>query len=122
MTTYRVYPVQGTALASLVVLDPQPRSPGVQATSVTYGPNGTVTQQGLYVPLIWDVLKDATQVDAILADFGLHTATSRGVTIYARDQRYVWKRYSGVAILPNANWDRYRPRNIEIIVRNLEQL
>jgi len=76
----------------------------------------------LYLELIWDVLEDATSVTAVLTPFGLHNATSREVTVYARDDLYAWKRYNGRAVRPPANWSQYFPRGVVVLVTNLEEL
>lgn len=122
MSTYRAKTTHNVALNDLTVLNPQPRSRGVQVTRRDFMNDGSVVEQGLYVELIWDVLENATAVGTILGVFGLSGTTSANVTVYARDQRYQWRRYNGRAVLPDANWDNYFPRNVVILVRDLKPL
>lgn len=48
------------------------------------------------------------------------------MTIYARNQRYAWVRFNGLAILPevgrDVTWTNYFARGISIIVRDLVAL
>jgi hypothetical protein len=126
MSTYRVKVGHGEALVDLVVLSPQPASIGVQSTRRTHAASGLVYDEALFVRLEWNVLNDATGYQAILTAFGLASASQANVTIYARNQRYAFARYNGVAVLPevgrDVTWDRSFPRGIAVIVKNLEAL
>lgn len=122
MTTYRAKVNHNVALVSLTTLDPQPRSEGVKPTRRDYANDGTVIDQGLYVELVWDILDDATAYTTILGVFGLTSAKSADVTIYARNDQYAWTRYNGKAIRPEPSWNQFFPRNVVILVRDLVAL
>ena len=121
---YRVKTGHDQSLESLVNISPQPRSGGVRYTRRTYGGDGTVYTVGAYVELEFDLLGSATQYQALLKQFGLDESLTAAVTLYARDDTFAWKRYNGLAIRPetgrDVTWDRYFPRRITILVRNLE--
>ena len=119
---YRAKVGANVALASLTKMAPQPTSPGVMATRrVTFG-DGSVLDQGLYVEWVYNVVEDAAQLLAILTPLGLHTAKSAAVTIYTRDDLYAYRRFNGVALRPPPSWENYYPRNVTILIRNLEVL
>ena len=126
MSTYRVKVGHGEALVDLVVLDPQPHTTGVQATRRTHAASGLVYDEGLYCRFEYDYTDSPTTYLALLTAFGLASASQANVTIYARNQRYAWQRYSGLAILPetgrDVTWTNYFARGISIIVKNLEAL
>ena len=116
---YRATPGRDVALTFLVVMDPQPTSPGVKATRrINFG-DGTILEQGLYVEWNYNIVEDATQLSQILTPLGLMSAASAEVTIYTRNQLYQYRRYNGTAIRPEANWDNFFARNITIMIRNL---
>lgn len=120
MTTYRVAEGSNIALVSLTVLSPQPRSEGVRATRRDFIADGSIVEQGLYVELVYDVLNDVTEYQAVLAFFGLDTADSAAVTIYARNALFNFVRYNGRAVRPEPSWQQFFPRNVVILVKNLQ--
>ena len=120
MSTYRVSTGHDVALGSLTVLSPQPSSAGLQYAAEEYGADGTVNRQGAYVELRYELLADKSEYQTILTNFGLLNAASAAVTVYVRDENYDWARMNGTAIKPPANWERFFPRSITILVRNLE--
>lgn len=124
MSTYRVATGHDVALESLSDIDPQPSSPGIEYTGTSEAASGAVSKQGPFVRLKFSVLEDATMYDSILTQFGLDAADYANVTVYVRDERWQWVRKNGRALLPligsEATWEQYFPRNITIIVRNLE--
>jgi len=119
MSNYRVALGHNVALASLALMAPQPASPGVQFTRRVFFGDGSALDQGLYVEWIYNVVEDAAQLSSILTPLGLMTASSAAVTINTRNQLFVYKRYNGMAIRPEANWENYFDRNVTIIIRNL---
>lgn len=119
MSTYRVATGHGVSLGSLTVLSPQPRSAGLQYVRRTVMPNGSLVAEGAYVELLWNTIRNASMYQTLLTAFGLHSAMSANVTVYIRDDLFVWTRYNGRAIRPVASWDNYFPRNVVIVVRNL---
>lgn len=110
-------------LGSLTVLDPQPRSIGVQPTRRTYSASGQVFDEALYVELLWDYLDDPTAYQAMLTSFGVNSAKFANVTVYVRDATYNFVRYNGVAVQPETGrhviWRDYFPRQITMIVKDL---
>lgn len=120
--TYRAKVDHDVALVSLTTLDPQPRSSGVMSSRDDFVGDGSVVEHGLYVELEWDVLESSTEYQTILTVFGLLSARSADVTIYARDAVYNWKRFNGKAIRPQPSWNQYFARNVVILVRDLEVL
>lgn len=119
---YRVGLGPNVPLASLVKLKPQPRSTGTQYASEDYSGNGIVIRQGLYIELIYDLLPNKTVYQAVLTDFGLESDTQSTITLYARDEIFDSVRFVGVAIRPMVSWERFYPRDITILVRQLEVL
>jgi len=119
MSDYRVALGHDVALASLALMKPQPTSPGVHVTRRFFMGDGSVLDQGLYVEWIYSVVENAAELSTILTPMGLMTASSAAVTINTRNQLYAYRRYNGIAIRPEANWENYFARNITIVIRNL---
>ena len=121
---YRVADGFDVALVSLTVLNPQPKSNGVQFTSRSFAADGTPTNQGPFIELVWTALSNANY-DTIMTAFGLTSAYHNDVTIYARDENWDYSRFNGKAIKPNIgedrDWDIF-PRDMRILIRNLEAL
>jgi hypothetical protein len=122
MSDYRVALGHDVALASLVLMNPQPSSPGVQITRRLYFGDGSVLNQGIFVEWIYNVVESAAQLSAILSPMGLVAASFADVTINTRDQLYGYRRYNGRAIRPEASWENYFARNVTIIIRDLVAL
>jgi hypothetical protein len=121
MSVYRAAIDFDKPLANLVNLSPQPRSTGVQPTRRTFTGN-SILDEGLYCELIWDGgIDDATQYRGILGYFGLHNATYRPVTIYARNDLFEWIRYNGIAVRPEPVWEAYFPR-LTVLIRDLQEI
>lgn len=122
MSDYRVKDGSDIALESLTVLVPQPKSQGIQYTKQTFGGDGTPCNQGPYVELIWTAISNA-EYDTIMTAFVLTSADHNDVTVYVRDENWNYIRKNGKAIKPNIGQERewdYFPRNMVILVRNLE--
>jgi hypothetical protein len=109
----------------LTVLSPQPRSKGIQYTRQTVSADGTVTNEGPYVELIWDVVATAAVFKTLLTNFGLASAYSAAVTVYVRDDDFDNVRKNGTAVRPvpgnGVDWS-YFPRSVTILVRDLEDV
>ena len=122
MTTYRVADGHDVVLGSLTVLDPQPRTDGIQSTRRTFSGNGTPNDEGQFVVFDYSVVPSASDYQSILSDFGIQSATSNDVTVYVRDETFAWVRKNGKAIRPqprvDVRWDFF-PRNVQILVRDL---
>lgn len=124
MSTYRVADTHDVALDSLTVVDPQPRSTGIQTTRRTFAADGTVQDDGRYVVLEFTALASDTEYQTLLSTFGIQTATSNKVTVYVRDETFDWARMNGTAIRPepgqDVKWKDYFPRDVSILIRDLE--
>jgi hypothetical protein len=76
------------------------------------------------VELVWNTLGTKAQYQTILTAFGLLSADSNDVTVYVRNDVYDFVRMNGKAIKPKpgagVQWQRPFPRNITILVRDLE--
>jgi hypothetical protein len=124
MSTYRVADGFNVALGSLAVLSPQPASPGIEYTRQDFAADGTPINEGPFVELVWNTLGTKAQYQTILTAFGLLSADSNDVTVYVRNDVYDFVRMNGKAIKPNpgagVQWQRPFPRNITILVRDLE--
>ena len=127
MTSYRVKPGTTVALASLVVLDPQPDpGSGIRVTRRTYGGDNTVVDQGRYFEFKWSVYDTAASYLTLLGLFGLSASIDSAlVTVYIRNEAYTWSHVNGTAIRPipgkTVKWGdkQSRPLDISILVKNL---
>lgn len=121
--TYKVADGHDVAAESLTAISPQPRSEGIRATRRVYCPDGTVRDDGLYVELLWSVLDDATDYQALLDQFGVKTARTNEVTVMVRDDTFAWVRMNGTAVRPQAGgevrWSDFFPRSITILIKDL---
>lgn len=123
MSTYRVKDGWNEALEDLVVISPQPTSEGIKPTRRTYAANGAVYDEGLYVELQFNVLNNASAYQSLLNQFGIQSSTTNEVTVYVRDATFAWVRMNGLAVRPemgrDVRWNRFFPRDITILVRDL---
>lgn len=121
--TYMVADGHDIAEESLEVITPQPRSEGIKATRRVFLPDGTVRDDGLYVELLWSVMDDATDYQALLDQFGVNTARSNEVTVMVRDDTFAWVRMNGTAVRPQpggeVRWSDFFPRSITILIKDL---
>ena len=125
MTNYLAYPSYDTALVDLDTLTPQPASKGVRYTRSTTAADGSLNQEGPYTILEWNILQDETEYQSVLDQLGVLNSTTSPVTIYCRSDVHTFTRYNGLAVRPEMAKDadyQYFPRNVNILVRNLEQL
>lgn len=122
---YKVAIGHDVALMSLTDIDPQPRSAGVRPTRRSYAASGLVYDEGLYVELEWSVVGNATEYQALLAQFDLDDLVSANVTIYCRNDLFAFQRYNGRCIRPepgrSVDWNVF-PRGIKIVVKDLVAL
>lgn len=123
MSDYRAATGSGVALGSLTVLDPQPRSIGLQYTRVTTASGGAVIKEGPYIELIWSVFESASEYQSILTVFGLNSAQYATVTIYALNELLSLTRFNGVAVRPTLGQQgaqtNYFLRDVTILVKDL---
>lgn len=124
MTTYLVADGHDVPEGSMTALDPQPRSRGIQYTRQTFAADGTPVNEGPFVELVYNVVGSKSQYQSILTDFGLLAADSNAVTVKVRDEEFDFVRKNGLAIKPlpgtGVDWSNYFPRNVVILVRDLE--
>jgi hypothetical protein len=98
----------------------QPSSEGLKATRRDISGDGlNVYDKGLYVELVWPILRDKADVQALFTLCGINAAKANWVTVYCRDDLYNYQRYNGTAVRPPVSWTQYRPRNITILIRDL---
>ena len=119
MSDYRAKLGHGIALGSLTVLNPQPRSAGVQAMERLFSLNGEMTEYGLFIELVWDFLESPAQAQALYLLFGFYGSASPLVTIHVPSFDYSYERYNGRAIRPQPTHTNFFPRNVAILVRDL---
>ena len=127
MTDYRVADGWNVAVGSLTVLNPQPMSTGMQPSRRTYAVSGAVAEEAPFIELEWSMVETPTQYIAILTYFGLQglpPTYTNDVTIYLRNDLFSYQRYNGTAVRPeigrDAKWSDYFPRDVKILVKNLE--
>lgn len=124
MTNYLVGIGTDLVTGSLNIIAPQPKTKGLEYKRWVVAMDGTEYATGPFIRMEWDLLQGATEYLALLTSFGVHVGISSSVSIYARNDTFVWKYYNGVAMRPRINqeatWIRYFPRRITILVKNLE--
>lgn len=124
--TYMVGDGHDVAQVDLDVINPQPRSTGIQFTRWSVSPAGTVSKQGKYIIFEFTALEDAEMYQDVLEQFGVLDEEENDVTVYVRDDTWTWVRQNGTAIRPemgrDARWDDYFPRRIGVLVRDLEDV
>jgi hypothetical protein len=124
MSDYRIADGFDVANGSMTVLNPQPSSVGLRFTRTTYAADGTPIHEGPYIEAVWNVLGSKTQYQSILTAFGLLSADYNDVTFKGRNEVFDYVRYNGRAIKPvpeeGVEWRRPFPRNITILIRDLE--
>ncbi len=127
MSTYRVATGSDVILGSLTVLAPQPSGEAViQTTRRTYAADGSVYDAARYVELEWTAFTDGADYITLLALFGLSASVAdAAVTVYIRDETFVWVRMNGTAVRPEPNreikWGEVqsRPLGINILIKGL---
>lgn len=121
---YKVKTGHDQALVDLV--DVKARSTGIQYTRRSYAADGSVYQVGPYVELEIDLVGGAAAYQALLGQFGLDSSLAADVTVLIRDDTFVAGRYNGRAVRPEMGkevvWDRFYPRRITILVKNLDAI
>lgn len=120
MSQYRVIVGHGLVYADTELIVPQPSSVGVQVTERSFGADGTVHDRGAFIELQWTLLQGASAYLTLMTQFGLHTTKRAAVTAWLRDDLFVWRLYEGWAIRPQQRWTGYFPRDVRIIIRDLE--
>lgn len=124
MSTYRLKDGFDQALNDLIVVTPQPRSPGILATRTTHAADGAIYREGLYVPWIYNVLEDS-QWTALLTAFGLayDSAHTNDVTIYTLNNARSFVRLNGTITIPELGREADRDfgfwRNVTFVIKDL---
>lgn len=123
---YRIATGHDIALNSLNVFSPQPMAEGIRATRRTHAASGDVYDEAKYVELVWTVVETPTELDTILDYFGMGGVPilhQNDVTVYVRNELYIYTRYNGVAVFPqlgrDLRWKSYFPRNLTMLIKNL---
>lgn len=115
---------EDVGLGSLTVLSPQPTADFVQATRRTFGLDGTVYDEGLFVIWRWTAIPNETTYQSILSTLGIQAATTNRGTLYTRSEDGSYVRYNGTAVRPQPGqdfrWERYFARSIEVVIHTLE--
>lgn len=123
MTQYLVDDAHDTALGSLSAIIPQPATIGLQYARRQYAASGIVIDELPFVELNWSMLDRGGEYQALLAQFGLTTATSAPVSIYVQDENYNWILRNGTAVKPFIGSDgsrtNYFLRDFTILVKSL---
>lgn len=121
---YRVLTGSDIALASLVAVNPQPRTDATtQPVLRSEGVSGAVHEHGLWIALQWSAIFTDAEYQALLTQFGLGTALTANVTVYVPNFQYIYTRYNGIAVRPQQGVDvrrtDYYIRDVTIRVKNL---
>ncbi len=127
--TSQVYKVGiglGLSSASLTKIDPQPMCKGVQVTRRTYPADSSVVyEEKLYAELLWSSIGGGEAYYNLLVLFGVESSITSPVTIRLRDNLFHDVLYQGIAVRPDQgkenDWS-YFPKNIKLLIKNLEQL
>lgn len=120
---YKIAEGHDVALLSLTDIDPQPRSDGLKFGRVTPSAAGTITREASYIELVWSVVESPAAYQDLLEQFGLDSATTAAVTLYALNDLFQATRYNGTAVRPiigaSAAQRDYFIRDVVIIVKDL---
>lgn len=112
------------AYDDLVVIDPQPRSKGLQYARTTFAASGAVVREGRWLELEWSVIESDAAYDDLLEQFGLDLETSAPVTVWVPGPRRIWQRFNGTAIRPatseSMTHENYFIRDVTILIRDME--
>jgi len=123
---YRVAVGWNVNFSSLQPFIPQPRSLGVRYTRRNYLGYNNVTDDGPYIELLWSALDDDAMYRNILNQLSLvDTAPTSNVTLWARDEYWVYHRYNGMAITPQIGVDvdwNFMPINMVVLIKGLVKL
>lgn len=124
-SNYKIAQGHDVLAANLNLFVPQPRSIGLKYTRITYLGGGNPYREGAYIELLWSALDDKDIYKNILTLAGVYSSVWQDVTIWARSDTWEYYRFNGLAIRPligeDANWE-YFPRDITLLIKNLEQL
>ena len=125
MSLYKVGIGHNVPLVDLVTVTPQPRNGEVKYMERRQSDDGPV-DVGPYSAPTWGIFKNAAQYQVTLGQFGLLVAETCDVTWYTQDDLFNWKRYNGVAALPEPGVDgshtQYFLRGFVIFIRRLKEL
>lgn len=105
MDIYKVAVGWSVADGLLVPVYPQPRSDPAAPTERKFSITGKVHDDGEFMELYWDYIEVEEDYWDLLAQFGVNVEPSANVTIYGRDRRFVFRKFNGVAQLPESKQD-----------------
>lgn len=110
----------------LVPVYPQPRSDPASPVDRKFGLTGKVHDEGLFVEIYWDYIEYEQEYWDLLAQFGVNVNPSASITYYGRDSRFVFRKFNGIAQLPEGKTDvkrsNYFIRDVVMRITHLEQL
>jgi hypothetical protein len=105
---------------------PEPRGDGAAPVDRKYAVSGEIEDIGLYIVLHWDHVNDEEEYWDLLEQFGVNVNDSSPVTLYARDKRFTYRTYNGIAHLPEPNTDikqsNFFLRDINMYITHLVQI
>lgn len=117
---YRISAGHGVAYASLVLIDPQPRSESrVEAAQREYGVDASMYEAGLHIVLQYSAL-DIEDYAALLEQFGLNSFVTRPITGWYPDHAGIYRRYDGIAYRPPNPKREWWLKDIRLTVSRLE--
>lgn len=125
MSDYRAKAGHNQSLVSLVQLDPQPATIGLEWTRVTTAASGVVYREGPFIRFLYSALTES-DFSNVLDQFDLSNNETAAVTIYAVDEIYGPQRYNGLAVRPVLGQDgarrEYFVRDVVVLVKDLVAL
>lgn len=126
MTTafYKVKTGHDQAIGTLVDIDPQPSTVGLEYTREQYAASGIVIQELAFVRLTWTMLDPPSQYTSLLTQFGLSSAAYANVSVYIQDERFGWILRNAIAKLPligqEGSRNNYFLRDFTILLTRLQ--
>lgn len=111
--------------AGLTPLNPQPTSVGVVPGRRIYAASGALYEDTHHVELVWRVLEDGADYQALLVQLGLNAADTNNVTLRIRDDNFLAWRVNATVYRPEhgreLSWNIFA-RNLTILARNISEV
>lgn len=112
--------------ASMVALNPQPFGQPVALADVSYGLGLASYGQGLYLLLHWDHIDSPEEYQSLMNQFNFDDGSPQEVTVRAQNSQLYWRKYNGVAWLPEVIADMKRSnffiRDINLYITDLKEI
>lgn len=126
MAPYLIAPGHDVALGSLQPFNIEPSGEAVTPAERKYGLSGKVHDYGLCLALHWNYFEESTDYYTMLELVGLESVDSCPVTVYARNKRYAFVRWNGIAQLPvpgeDAKLSNFFIRDINLYITHMVEL